>query len=163
MSAPRSFQMAAKSSAKPENEYEPRTYRFVSAVDFVPDPENEGEEIPVETVVTANYPGDGVLTLLFAANAPDADTSELIGVVLNTLKTMFSREDYRFLRKRLADEQVDIGTLMALISDAMEAWTAFPTQPQSDSQPSRRSTGTRSTGRAPGKGSTLPASAPVDS
>lgn len=163
MSAPRSFQMAAKATSSPDREYEPRDYRFVSATDFTDDPENPGQEIPLETTITAHYPGDGVVTLLFAANAPDADPSELVGVVMTTLKAMFSREDYRFIRKHLSDEQIDLPTLMAIISDAMEAWTAFPTQPQSASSRSQRSTGTRSTGRAPGKGSTQPVSTPVDS
>lgn len=50
-----------------------------------------------------------------------------------------------------------------LIDQIFEAFTEFPTKPSSGSSPSRPTTGRRSTGRSPGKGSTRSPSPSTDS
>ncbi len=163
MSAPRSFQLAVKSKAK-KSEYEPRPYRFVSATDFE-EVEVDGDIIrqPVSREVVANYPGDGVMSLMLASVGSDASEIEALASIYSFLQASFSNSDYRFLRRLVRNEELDYDLLMDLVQDMMEGWLAFPTQPPSDSQPSPQATGTRSTGRVRGPGSTQQTSLPVDS
>lgn len=164
MSAPKSFKMAAKATPEQrDREYEPRDYRFVSATEFNPPKEEGKKPKPVETVVTAHYPGDGVMTLMIASMGADSEEADAVASVFAILEASFNAKDYRFLRQRLKDEEISVDQLMDVIADMMEAWLGFPTQPASDSHRSQQSTGMRSTGRAPGAGSTQPASLPAAS
>lgn len=153
MSAPKSFQMAAKSTTEErDREYKPRDYVFVSATEFEPLTEKEVEDgvAPYErrkTTVVAHYPGDGVMTLMIASMATDAEQADALGSIFSILEAAFSDQDYRFLRKKLRDEEIDSELLMQMIEDMMDAWLAFPTQPSSGSASRQPSTGTRSTGR----------------
>lgn len=154
MSAPKSFQMAAKSTTEErDREYKPRDYVFVSATEFLPLTDEEIEDGKVEpyeprkTTVVAHYPGDGVMTLMIASMATDAEQADALGSIFSILEAAFSDQDYRFLRKKLRDEEIDSALLMGMIEDMMDAWLAFPTQPSSGSRSPQPSTGTRSTGR----------------
>lgn len=163
MSAPRSFQLAVKSKAK-KTEYEPRPYVFVSATE-TEQVEVDGEivERPASRQVVANYPGDGVMSLMLASVGSDSSEIEALASIYSFLQSSFNTSDYRFLRRLVRDEELDYDLLMDLVQDMMEGWLAFPTQPQSDSPPSPQATGTRSTGRVRGPGSTQQNSLPVDS
>lgn len=164
VSAPKSFKMAAKATvAERDAEYEPRDYRFVSSTEFDPPKEEGKKPKPRETVITAHYPGDGIMTLMIASMGSDSDTADAMASIFSILEASFSAKDYRFLRDRLRNEEISTELLMDMISDMMDSWLSFPTQPPSDSPKSRPSTGMRSTGRAPGKGSTHSDSLPAAS
>lgn len=164
VSAPKSFKMAAKAGLSAhDEEYPPRDYRFVSATEFDP-PKEEGKKPKAkETVVTAHYPGDGNMTLFLAALGADDAEIDTLASVFSILENSLTPEHYKFLRQRLRAEEIDSNTLVAMVEDMMEAWLLFPTQPSSDSPKSRGTTGTRSTGRAPGTGSTQQGSLPAAS
>lgn len=108
--------------------------------------------------ITANYPGDGAFMLLMAVNGPDTAAVEYLGTLMSFVQKMFSREDYRYIRECISNEEMSIDQLGELIWAAMEEWgetSDFPTQPDSDSSLSPQATGTQSTGRVRGPGSTL--------
>lgn len=163
MTAPRSFQLSVKANAK-KTEYEPRPYVFISATE-TEKVEVDGVEVerPRERSVTATYPGDGAISLFMAAMGADADEVDVLATLFSFLESAFNRADYRFLRRMVRDEELEYEQLMELISDMMEGWMAFPTKPASGSTRSPQSTGTPSTGRVRGPGSTRQNSAPVDS
>ena len=164
MTAPRSFQLATKAKAKPKGEYEPRPYVFISATETeIVVVDDQEVERPAERTVTANYPGDGTISLFLAAMGADAEEVDILATLFSFLENAFNQSDYRFLRKMIRSEELEYEQLMELIADMMEGWMAFPTQPASVSQRSQRPTGTSSTGRVRGPGSTQQSSAPVDS
>lgn len=164
MTAPRSFQLAVKAKAKPASEYEPRPYIFISATE-TEIVEIDGQEVerPKERTIVAQYPGDGSISLFLAAMGADAEEVDVLATLFSLLENMFNTSDYRFLRKLIRTEELEYENLMELIADAMEGWMAFPTQRASASTRSPQQTGTRSTGRVRGPGSTQLTSAPVDS
>lgn len=139
MTAVKSFQMAAKKEAGRE-EHPALEYEFLT-------PEGDAR------TVTARFPGDGALMLLIAASGGEdgmAAATELFALLAET----FDEADMAFLKKSYRSAILDTDMLMDLVMDMVERWSSFPTQPPSDSSPKRPSTGTKSTGRAPGKGST---------
>jgi hypothetical protein len=154
MTAARSFTLAAKAEVE-ENEHPPISYELID-----PDTGDRRE-------VTAHYPGDGRLTLMLAtagsAESADASDMAVAGEMFKVLQHSFDEPDYRFIRKLVADEKLPLDLLAEMMRDMMERWTAFPTKPSSGSASSPRGTGTRSTGRSPGKGSIQQRSLPVDS
>lgn len=141
MSAGKSFTLAAKKKLAPEpnGEYDSRSYTFES-------------EAGKKRTIIANYPGDGVMTMLIAASG--GGLANMTAEVFRVVDNSFSREDARYLRQLVANEELTVDQLMEIVKDMVEGWTAFPTQPSSDSEPSPSSTGQRSTGRVRGKGST---------
>lgn len=144
MTAVKSFQMAVKKEAG-EEEQEPLTYEFVEA-------DGSAREI------VARYPGEGALMLLLASVGDDENVgaaSELFAL----LAEAFSKSDMAFLKKAYRSGAIETETLMDLVMDMVERWSAFPTQQQSGSSGKQPSTGAKSTGRAPGAGSTRSASA----
>lgn len=162
--APKSFKMAAKATLTDhDEEHEPREYRFVSSTEFHPPKEEGKKPKPVETVVVAHYPGDGVLTLMMATLGDQSSDASALGALFEILEASFSPADYRFLRDRLKSEEISPELLTEIAQDMVEGWLSFPTQPSSDSARSRPTTGVRSTGRAPGKGSTQQGSLPAAS
>ena len=152
MSEARSFKMAAKAAASDKKVYDPIPFDLEQA---------DGTVHRVE----AKYPGDGSFILLMAVNSPDATSAEYLGTLMSFVQKMFSREDYRYIRARIADEELDIDQLGQIIWAAMEEWgetSDFPTKPESGSSTSQQPTGTSSTGRVRGPGSTLsPSEAPA--
>jgi len=151
MAAPKSFQLAAKAQVSEKDaEYEPITLTVVDA---------DGEKHDL----VAHYPGDGAVTLLMAASSADGGAQMIVGTIFATLEQTFSAEDYRFIRQRVLSEELTIDMMMEMFQSLIEEWTSFPTQRSSDSPQSPPTTGTRSTGRSPGKGSTQRNSPPVAS
>lgn len=140
MSAVRSFQMAATEAIEQRaEEYEPLEYEFVDIID--------GKKTTRSVVAT--YPGDGAMALL-QGRAADNPTGELFSFLSRVLK----HSDFRFIEQGFAKDKIALEHIMAMVQDMVEEWTSFPTQQPSVSTPSRPRTGTRSTGRAPGAGST---------
>ena len=151
MAAPKSFQLAAKAQVSEKDaEYEPITITLV-------DGEGEKKEL------VAHYPGDGALTLLMAASGPDSGPQEIASVTFATLEQTFSEADYRYIRQRVMSQELPVETVMEMFMAFIEEWTSFPTRRSSGSAQSQPTTGTRSTGRSPGKASTRAASLPAGS
>lgn len=102
------------------------------------------------------------LMLLMAAQAENDDIESTAGL-LTFMQGVFDAGSYRALRKRFNDrnDPLDLFKLMDIITELIKEWTGFPTQRSSDSPTSPPTTGKRSTGRSPGKGSTRSTSAPA--
>jgi hypothetical protein len=120
------------------------------------DAEDE-EKVLRQDLFHATAPTEESLFLLAAA-AGDEDggvTSEA-AAVLGVFRQALPEKEFRVLRERLKDpeDDVDIAMLQDVFAWLMEEWAGFPTVPSSDSPVSPPKTGTRSTGRAPGRGST---------
>lgn len=153
MSSGRSFMMAAQSATEEKAaEYERPVYEFVDEVVSVDENGDEQVERSVRQIETS-YPGEGPLALMIASINTDSSENP-IGAALAFLDTTMSQADYRFIRKALRENRVDFDMLMDMIQDMVETWSTFPTKPQRGSTRSQPATGTRSTGRAPGSGST---------
>lgn len=112
----------------------------------------------------AVFPDDGDLFIFTAAQGVDSDEAEKAGSMLGLVEGMFSADEYRKLRGFLrskggAKPEMTTTVFGDIFSWLMEQWNeqagaAFPTQPPAGSATSQRAIGGRSTGRAPGKGST---------
>jgi hypothetical protein len=128
--------------------------------DFVMTDDRTSEE-EVRTVV-AHYPGEAALMILFATIGAGGITDGRM--VFDFLSQTFSPQDFEFIKKMLSRNLMSLDMLQEMIEELFDeevGWLGgFPTQQQSDSPPTRGRTGTRSTGRVPGKGSTQPASPP---
>lgn len=139
------------------------TFRdFKLAVDE-PTPERDEEVAEfIEFTIEAKgpyrmyLPTTSQLALLMAAHA-DGDEQETTVGLLKFMEGVFDPASYRALRKRFNDrtDPLDLMKLMEIVTELVKEWTGFPTKPLSDSPPSPSKTGARSTGRVPGKGSTL--------
>jgi hypothetical protein len=155
MTARRSFKMAAnKSLDKPEQE--DLEYEFEEPVEDIEGEEAE-EPQPVIRTVIAHYPGDGAVMMLLASAGDDINFTDKLGEVMSFIASSVSSSDMRYIRAGIRSGDIGSEVLLEMMSDMVEQWTTFPTKPSSASGKSPGSTGTRSTGRSPGKGSTLPA------
>jgi hypothetical protein len=108
-------------------------------------------------VFHATQPTDERIFLIAAlAGDEDAGASAEAAAIMDLFKTSLPEDEYKILRQRLKDpeDDVDLTMLQEVVPWLMEEWSAFPTVPASASLESPPSTGVRSTGRAPGKGST---------
>lgn len=137
---------------------------------------NDQEEPILEFAIgdqefTSKLPSTARTAMFIAAMTDESSTGEAIGAIFGFLKDMLLGDGYRRLRKLITDDVIDIGTLTGggdendegivdwIISQAAEN---RPTPPSADSSSSPESGGRRSTGRSPGKGSTLsPSPSPV--
>lgn len=163
--ATRSFTKAVREKAEP----------VLKSIDFeikTGDPllDDEGEEM---------YDGQGNMLLdpdtvkvsKFKANAPTAEQLALalahgahefatiadeMSAALELFRAVLPPAQYQTLMRRLRDpnDEVDIVMLGEIVEWLVEQWQDFPTQPPVASTRSSKSTGVRSTGRSPGKGST---------
>lgn len=123
----------------------------------------ESNEPPVDGVEPepqqyhATMPTDERLFLLAAlAGAEDATGAEEAAATLDLLKDALPADEFRTLRRRIADPDdfVDIAMVQDILMWLIGEWTTFPTEPSSASSVSPPSTGARSTGRVRGEGST---------
>lgn len=140
--------MAAKKAATTEEtdeQYEPIEYDFEREI-----PIEDSDEVEIEvTTVVMNWPGKGQLTLMIADSAENQTAA-----MMNLFKKTLSPSHLRFIRAGLASEEITIAQLQEMVVDAVEEWSTFPTKRRSASTASPQRTGTRSTGRSPGAGST---------
>lgn len=123
------------------------------------DEDEEGNEFVVRhDDFTAATPTEEQLMLVFAqAGREDSSAGDEVAAVLQVFKDVLPRDQYRVLIARFRDPEdvdVDSDALLDIFRWLMEQWQDFPTKQPSDSSGSRASSGARSTGRAPGKGST---------
>jgi hypothetical protein len=154
-SAPHSFRRAVqdrKQKKRPHVEFE-----LVSETGKV---DEEGNPILKSDIFHASMPSDERLFFLAAmAGDEDAGVAAEAAATIDLLKSALPEEEFKTLRSRLLDpdDDVDMEMLQEVIPWLMEEWSGFPTEPSSDSSASQGNSGTKSTGRAPGKGSTLSA------
>jgi hypothetical protein len=152
--APRSFRRAAKK----------QTDRPVVAftLDWLEDLTDEqiaaGEEPEVIRSDTfhATKPTDERLFLVAALIGDEDAVGSEATAVIELFRDCLPTSEYRTLKDRLGDpnDSVDLDVLQEITGWLLEEWTSFPTEPSSGSSTSRTNTGPKSTGRAPGKGST---------
>lgn len=139
MTAARSFQMAAKANATPDDEHKPVSFTLTDA---------NGKD----RTLTATYPGDGAIILVAATAAGTDVGAEALNEIFAFIKESFSAADSAFIRSKFRSAEISPELLMDIIGDLMESWTSFPTQPPSASSPKRPSTGTKSTASSAPKG-----------
>lgn len=149
-SAPRSFRRAAsKKVAQPVLAFN---------LDWVDD---EDESIVYKSdTFHATRPTDERLFLVAAAMGDEDNAGSEAGAVMSIFRDALPEKEYRTLRSRLADpeDSVDMETIGEVMEWLMKEWTAFPTEPSPNSSTSPTTTGTKSTGRVRGTGSTRSAS-----
>lgn len=138
--------MAATKAAGDEGEeYPTLDYDFEDEIEV----EDSDEVEIVVTTVTMSYPGKGALTMMVVDSNENQSAA-----MMAFIRKCVSAADYRFIRAALGSEKVTMPQLQEMVMDAVEAWATFPTKQRSGSTRSPQRTGTRSTGRAPGAGST---------
>jgi hypothetical protein len=145
--APRAFRRAVaekKSPARPVVEF---TLESTDA---------EGETVRSDTF-HAKRPTDERLFMLAAmAGDENAGGAEEAAVTLDLLKDILPEDEFKIVKSRLLDEtdDVDMDMLQDVLMWLVEEWASFPTEPSSDSLASQGASGTKSTGRVRGQGST---------
>lgn len=104
---------------------------------------------------TMYMPDQNQLSILMAAMAGD-DEVDGMGVFFEFLANVFDEDSYRLLRRRIMDRTDPLGVseLMEVVTSQVKEWTGFLSAQSSGSGSSPQSAGKKSTGRAPGKGST---------
>lgn len=109
-------------------------------------------------------PPDSTQVMLFSATfgAQDAGDADRIYAAKEFARRVFGKSGYAHIDRRLndQDDDFDVLDLIAVLQDVVEEIVdnGFPTRPSAASAPSPTTTGPKSTGRAPGKGSTRPTS-----
>jgi hypothetical protein len=142
LSAPKSFQLAVKEGTQAADAPQPVSFELTDA---------DGGAQPF----TANFPPEGELLLFMAAQSDDSEDADRAAAVLSLLKSMFPAEEYQLLRGYLRSGALETERLSEILEWIIEQWSGFPTKPAGGSSGSPARTGTRSTGRVRGTGSTL--------
>lgn len=152
--APRAFRRqvkAKKQDARP-------TIAFT--LDWISDDETDDDGNPVlvrSDTFHATMPTDERLFLIAAmAGDEEQEGTGEAAAVIDLFRDALPAEEYRTLRQRIKDpdDDVDLEMLQDVLMWLMGEWSAFPTVPASASSGSRPTSGAKSTGRAPGRGST---------
>jgi hypothetical protein len=121
------------------------------------DPDDESKTIKTDTF-HATQPTDEKLFLLAAMTGDeDASAAADAAATLQLFRESLPEKEYATLRARLKDDEdpaVTLEVLSEVVPWLMGEWTGFPTEPSSGSSASPATTGTRSTGRVRGPGST---------
>jgi len=150
--APQAFVRRVKDRVKNERRETPFTLRTI-------DEDENGEEIIVrEDTYLAVEPSEEQLLAAFAEGGrEDATLADQTAAIFDLFRAALPESDFRRLYKRFKDPEdldVDFEALNDIFEWLLETWADFPTQSPAASSRSRATAGTRSTGRAPGKGST---------
>jgi hypothetical protein len=156
--APRSFRQSAKK--KVEQPVVAFTLDWVE--DLTEEAEAEGAEAQVIRTDTfhATKPTDERLFLIAAIMGDEDAVGAEATAVLEIFRDALPVNEFRILKARIGDpeDSVDLDVIQEVLGWLMEKWSDFPTKPSSASSTSQTSSGTNSTGRVPGKGSTRSAS-----
>jgi len=100
--------------------------------------------------ITFSPATESEMAMLLAASSPTGNTVEAIADTINFFFALVEDEDqHSYLRGRLFDrgDPFDVSDIADIVVYLVEEWTARPTSSPSDSTPSRRSAGRRSTAR----------------
>jgi hypothetical protein len=151
MASLEAFQMNARRQAG-DSEYEPISVPLI---------DDDG----TERVVVMEYPGDGMFSQLvaFISLGSGQGVKQLSTFYAMLEKSFPHEDDFDFLVAKLRNEELTYDQMFDIVQGAMELWSTFPTKSSSASPATPRKTGTRSTGRSPGKGSIQPTSRPAGS
>lgn len=142
------------------------TLEFQLAVDEVLDeqPEEVAYDVNIDVgphELSARLPTEPELLAFFGRI--DQGGARAIGAVWRLVTRLFPPEDVRILENLVEDGKIDFGLIFggeelnegrSILGMLIEQASARPTQPSGGSSASSPTTGRRSTGRSPGKGST---------
>lgn len=115
----------------------------------------------------SRLPSTARVAMFIASMTDEAGTGESLGAIFQFLKDMLLDDGYRRIRKLISTNVIDLSTLTGgteFDDDGIIDWIISeaaaqrPTPPSAASSGSQGNGGRRSTGRSPGKGSTLSAS-----
>jgi hypothetical protein len=152
--APRAFRRSIADKAKQERPM------VVFTLDWIDDVETDEEGNPVllrSDTFHATRPTDERLFVVAAATGSEDDSvAAEAAAVMELFRDIMPADEYKTLRSRMLDpdDDVSLEMLQDVMIWLMGEWSTFPTKPALDSSGSQGSTGVKSTGRAPGKGST---------
>lgn len=118
--------------------------------------DEEGEPVYTESVdFHAAMPSEESLFLIAAlAGSDDASAAQEAAAIMDIFREALPEEEFTTLKKRLRTGLTSLSTLQEVMAFLMEEWSGFPTEPQSASVSSPGRTGTKSSGRVRGPGST---------
>lgn len=104
----------------------------------------------------SHIPDETQLAIYMAAFTDGNADIDIMAETMSFLKEVFEEDTFKELKARLMDRRdpVKLETLLEILEWIIEEYTARPTKPSSDSTPSQRSTGARSTASLPPKAST---------
>lgn len=137
---------------------------FKAAAKAADSPEDEILEFAIgDQEFRSKIPSTARVAMFIAALGEDATTAESVGAIFNLLRDVLLDDGYRRLRKLISDDVVDLSLLTGggdENEDGIVDWiigqaSDRPTPASSVSSSSPASAGKKSTGRSPGKGSTL--------
>jgi hypothetical protein len=141
MSAPKSFSTSAKRAAGVQK---PIKFQIVH------EPEDGGDSIVYEFEAKMPSEDQMLLFTLIDIENPD-ERSHGMKLLFDFLGGVVGPEGLRRLEKMLANGHITmedlVGSNGSVLAWIIEEWGNFPTQPSSDSSPTPRPTGKRSTGR----------------
>jgi hypothetical protein len=111
-------------------------------------------------------------SVLFSSMQMDGDGGKRASGMFTMLDILFNPSDRAYIKNLILERKLDFDDLIGgseqnpdggIIDSILAEFGARPTQPSTDSSPSRAAGGRKSTGRAPGKGSTRSTSRSTDS
>jgi len=128
-------------------------------LDWVDDDEKDEDGEPVvrrSDTFHATQPTDERLFVVAAMIGDEDNGAGEATAVMDLLRDALPPKEFRTLRERLLnpEDSVDMEVLGEVMEWLMEKWSDFPTQPSSASSGSPSGSGTKSTGRVRGSGST---------
>lgn len=133
--------------------------------------EEEGEEEVLEITLGSNVPGrhdpdasarvyhqkrpePALMSLVMAGITSNTSEPEKAEALWSFYKGTLPANEFHDLRDRvIRNQDLDLDRLLEVVEKSIAAWSTFPTRPSSDSSGSPTPGGRRSTGRAPGAGS----------
>jgi hypothetical protein len=113
-------------------------------------------QIEKGAVRVANPPSTGQL-IMFFRDMSEGGTDAVDGI-FGLLRVALSESDYNGVQQDLRDGKYDIEMLIEVVQWLVEQWSGRPTQPSSESSPSRKRTGRPSTAKPRSVGRTSPRS-----
>lgn len=120
--------------------------------------ENGNEYVARYDDFEATAPTEEQLMVLMArGGSTDATNADEMASILDFFKNVLTPRGYKVLMGRFTDPNdldVDAETLIDVFEWLLGEWQDFPTMSPADSTGTRASSGTKSTGRVRGKGST---------
>lgn len=122
-----------------------------------------------ERTLVSRIPTSGQVALFYdrlaSTSAGDDEDSGAVAAVFGLLRGVLAPGDVPYLKQLLQDRRIGFDVLLGgdeegegLVDALMAEYAGRPTTPSTDSSASPESTGRKSTGRSPGKGSTRSAS-----
>lgn len=113
------------------------------------------DETASNFVYHQTMPSEALFAMIIAQSTTAASVGDKARAMWDFFEGTLPQHEYAHLRARITGARdIDLARIMEAFERSIEFWSQFPTQPQSDSSGLRQPTGSFSTGRAPGPGST---------